>query len=112
MMSEALQALQGYQQQELCGTLQPTNCMQQGMGALEASQVQLQLQWLQRAAQQSVAAQQQQQQRGIPVLPWDGELLPPDAGTGSPGPSGAAGKSGGSAAAVLSQLLTASLSIR
>lgn len=111
MMSEALQALQGYQQQELCGTLQPPDCMQQGLGVLEPSQLQLQLHWLQRAAQQSMAAQQHQQQ-GIPVLPWDGELLPPDAGTGSPGPSGAADKRGRSAATVLSQLLTASLSIR
>lgn len=91
--------------------------MQQALALLEPAQLQQQVQLLLQAQRHSAAARaqerQQQQERDIVrIVPWGGEMQPPEPVWSGALPVGLSGHGVGGAAAVLSHLLTASLSTR
>lgn len=110
-VAAALQQQPGSTQLEL-------ESMQQALNLLEPAQLQQQLEMLLQAQRQQAAVptqyQQQEQQEGelAPILPWGGEMLPPKTASSSSGAPAGAGGGVADAAAVVTQLLTASLSTR
>jgi hypothetical protein len=114
-IAAALWALQMPHQQPGSTQQQLLEGMQQALSLLEPAQLQQQVQLLLQAQQQSAVARAQQQQQqqhedAVRIMPWGGEMqpaTPPGADFGPVPPSGVSG-----AAAVLSNLLTASLSTR
>lgn len=114
-MAAALESLQSRQRHPGSTQQQLLEGMQQALSVLEPAQLQQQVQLLLQAQRWSAAAHEQQEQEAdtVPIMPWGGEMQAPECGESGCQPAPPAGPGGlGGAAAVLSSLLTASLSTR
>jgi hypothetical protein len=117
-VAAALPALQMPHQQPGSTQQQLLDSMHRALSLLEPAQLQQQVQLLLQAQQQNGAVlfqqQQQQHEEAVRILPWGGELQPARPPGINLSPAGASGVSGAAAVfnAVLSNLLTASLSTR
>jgi hypothetical protein len=114
-VAAALEALQSRQQHPGSSQQQLLEGMQQALSLLEPAQLQQQVQLLLQAQRWSAAAHKQQEQDTgtVRILPWGGEMQAPECTESGTRPLTPVGPGGlGGAAAVLSGLLTASLSTR
>lgn len=114
-VAAALESLQSRQRHPGSTQQQLLEGMQQALSVLEPAQLQQQLHLLLQAQRWSAAAHEQQEQEAgtVRIMPWGGEMQAPDCAEAGCRPMPPAGPGGlGGAAAVLSSLLTASLSTR